>query len=525
MRLSNLIRATLKIFRRSIQARYVAASVILSTVALIAVGGFLSYSIGAGLFETRLQQVLKDSTRAVAEVQSTFSAVTSTDEATLQSLLNSVIPSLESSTTSETRDVALLRSPGQTSPQILQSPISLNLDATLIPEDLRTTVRTTEGKLVYQSISLPGATSSHPAIVVGATLEIPVVGTYELYLVYDLSSAQQTLDFVQNTLFFGGMILILLIGGVALFVSARLVAPIRTTAEVARQISQGALDRRVPSKGEDIVAQLANSFNTMAEGLQSQITNLSRLSQMQQRFVQDVSHELRTPLTTIKLSVAILEQRRADLPKASARQLSTLSGQIERFEKLLVDLLEISRYDAGAVTAEFEITDINGLVGLAIMNIQPLADAKGSRIMVDIPSGPVDGEVDARRFERVLRNLLSNAIEHGEGKPIEIRVAASSQAIAVTVTDHGVGMTKAQADHVFDRFWRADPSRKRTTGGTGLGLAISIEDANIHGGSLKAYSKPNEGATFRLTIPRRQGMELGASPLPLGPKRVKKEES
>jgi two-component system sensor histidine kinase MtrB len=194
---------------------------------------------------------------------------------------------------------------------------------------------------------------------------------------------------------------------VALFVSARLVAPIRTTAEVARQISQGALDRRVPTMGEDIVAQLANSFNTMAEGLQSQITNLSRLSQMQQRFVQDVSHELRTPLTTIKLSVAILEQRRDDLPKASARQLSTLSGQIERFEKLLVDLLEISRYDAGAVNAEFEITDINGLVGLAIMNIQPLADSRGSRILVDIPSGPVDGEVDARRFERVLRNLLS----------------------------------------------------------------------------------------------------------------------
>ncbi len=180
MRLSNLFRATLKIFRRSIQARYVAASVILSTIALVAVGGFLSYSIGAGLFETRLQQVLKDSTRAVAEVQSTFSAVSSTDESTLQSLLNSVIPSLESSTTSESRDVALLRSPGQSSPQILQSPISLNLDANLIPEDLRTSVRSTAGKLVYQSISLPTPTSSHPGIVVGATVEIPVVGTYEL---------------------------------------------------------------------------------------------------------------------------------------------------------------------------------------------------------------------------------------------------------------------------------------------------------------------------------------------------------
>lgn len=522
---AKLIRRALRFFRRSLQARYVAASVVLSTIALIAVGGFLSYSIGAGLFSARLQQVLKDSTRAVTEVQSTFSTASATDEATLQSLLNSVIPALESSASSEPRQVALLRSPGQASAQLLQSPISLNIETTMIPEDLRTTVRKTPGKLVYQSISLPTLDGNHPALVVGAPVDIPVAGSYELYLVYDLNSAQQTLDFVQNTLFFGGLILIFLIGGVAQFVSARLVAPIRITADVARQISEGALDRRVPSKGEDVVAQLAQSFNTMAEGLQNQIDSLSKLSTMQQRFVQDVSHELRTPLTTIKLSVAILEQRKDDLSAASAKQLNTLSGQIQRFERLLVDLLEISRYDANAVVAEFETADINGLVGLAIMNIQPLADSKGSRVIVDIPSGSVEAEVDARRFERILRNLLSNAIEHGESKPIEIRVAASAQAVAVSVTDHGIGMTKAQADHVFDRFWRADPARKRTSGGTGLGLAISIEDANIHGGSLKAYSKPNEGATFRLTIPRKQGMAVGASPLPLGPKRTQKETS
>lgn len=523
MQLSKLPSRAIAFFRRSLQARYVAASVMLSSIALIAVGGFLSYSIGSGLFSTRLDQVLKDSTRAVNEVQSTFSAASSTDEATLQSLLNSVVPRLESSTSSASRQVALLRSPGQVSAQILQSPISLELDTALIPEDLRKTVRKTPGKLIYQSISIPTVSGASPAIVVGSQIDIPVAGSYELYLVYDLSSAQQTLDFVQNTLFFGGSMLIILIGGVALYVSARLVGPVRATADAAKEIANGALDRRVPTKGSDAVAQLGNSFNAMADALQFRIDELSKLSKMQQRFVQDVSHELRTPLTTIKLAVGVLEDFSKQLEAPAARQVKTLMQQTERFEKLLVDLLEISRYDAGAVTAEFEVTDINGLVGMAIMNIQPLADAKGCTIKVDIPSGPVNAEVDSRRFDRILRNLLSNAIEHGVGKPIEVRVAASKLAVSVTVTDHGVGMTKQQAERVFDRFWRADPSRKRTTGGTGLGLAISIEDAHIHGGELKAYSKPNEGATFRLTVPRKQGAEMGAAPLPLAPKKVSKE--
>jgi two-component system, OmpR family, sensor histidine kinase MtrB len=275
---TKLIRWALRLFRRSLQARYVAASVVLSTIALIAVGGFLSYSIGAGLFSARVQQVLKDSTRAVTEVQSTFSSASATDEATLQSLLNSVIPALESSASSEPRQVALLRSPGQASAQLLQSPISLNLETAMIPEELRAMVRKTPGKLVYQSISLPALDGNHPALVVGAPLDIPVAGSYELYLVYDLKSAQQTLDFVQNTLFFGGLILIFLIGGVAQFVSARLVAPIRITADVARQISEGALDRRVPSKGEDVVAQLAQSFRPCSSALfKTCLTNCAHL--------------------------------------------------------------------------------------------------------------------------------------------------------------------------------------------------------------------------------------------------------
>jgi two-component system sensor histidine kinase MtrB len=149
---------------------------------------------------------------------------------------------------------------------------------------------------------------------------------------------------------------------------------------------------------------------------------------------------------------------------------------------------------------------------MALAHIQPLADSKGSTLEIDIPNGPVEAEFDPRRIERVLRNLLSNAIEHGEGKPIRVEVGQSATAVAVTVTDYGVGMSQAQVARVFDRFWRADPARKRTTGGTGLGLAIALADTTLHNGWLQLVSAPNKGTTFRLTLPRKQKVLFTQSP-------------
>jgi two-component system sensor histidine kinase MtrB len=149
--------------------------------------------------------------------------------------------------------------------------------------------------------------------------------------------------------------------------------------------------------------------------------------------------------------------------------------------------------------------------------VEPLARSKGSKINVDLPTELVEVELDSRRIERLLRNLLANAIEHGEGKPIDVHVGADSNAAAITVTDYGIGMSKEQLDRVFDRFWRADPSRQRTSGGTGLGLAISQEDANLHGGWLQVWARPNQGACFRLTLPLTRGGALLSSPLPMPP--------
>ena len=519
MKLRSAVDWALGLFRRHLQVRAGFYTVVLSGIALAIVGGFLSYSIGNGLFSTRLNQVLSESERAAVDVQNTFSASSVTDEISLQTLMNSVVPNLESASTTESRQVALLRTPGQTAVQLLQSPISANLDVALIPNDLRVTVRKAEGKLIYQSIAIPVAGAEHPGVVVGAPIEIPLAGKYELYLIYDLNNEQATLDFMQRTLFFGGSILLLMIAAVSYFVTSWLVKPVREAAMVSEEIAEGALDRRLPERGEDVLAVLARSFNRMAESLQQQITKLASVSKMQQRFVSDVSHELRTPLTTIKLAGDVIFNSREKLEPAAKRSAELMHDQIERFQVLLNDLLEISRYDAGAVHADLEIQDINGVVGMAIAGIEPLAVSKGSRIDIDIPSGEADAEIDGRRIERLLRNLLANAIEHGEGKPILVSVGVNETAVAVSVTDQGIGMSRAEVDRVFDRFWRADPARKRTTGGTGLGLAISLEDTHLHNGWLQVWAKPNEGACFRLTLPRRKGVVFTESPLPLPPKK------
>lgn len=513
---TRLVSAIIDAFRRSIQLRYVTLTVAFSAVALVAVGGFLSFSIGNGLFQTRVDQILQESKRASIEVQNTFSSSGATDVVSLQVLVNAVVPNLEQNVASGSRRVALLRTPNQASDQFLQSPISTSLADSDIPIALRTKVAKTDDRIIYRTVNLNVRGFQTPTVIVGSKINIPVAGQYELYLVYDISDAQATLDFMQSTLAVGGLIMILLLGIVAYFVTGRIVAPVARAAQVAEELAQGSLDKRLPERGQDIVATLARSFNRMAQSLETQIGELSKLSKMQQRFVSDVSHELRTPLTTIKLAAEMLEARSDELDEKAKRSLETLISQVARFESLLSDLLEISRYDAGAVIAELEPNDVNTVTKIAVAGLEPLAETLGCDLQLKHPKGPVIAEIDRRRIERVLRNLISNAIEHGSGKPIVIEVGQSKTAVAVTITDSGVGMSRSQMDRVFDRFWRGDPARKRTTGGTGLGLAISLEDTHLHHGWLQVTSKPNQGTTFRITLPRKEGGIFTESPLPLG---------
>jgi two-component system sensor histidine kinase MtrB len=255
----------------------------------------------------------------------------------------------------------------------------------------------------------------------------------------------------------------------------------------------------------------------MASSLQEQITRLEALSRVQQRFVSDVSHELRTPLTTVRMAADLLYESREDFDPAAERSAELLQTQLDRFEALLADLLEISRFDAGAAVLDAEPVDLRALVGRVIDAATPLAERKGSIITLSAPEIPCFVECDSRRIDRVLRNLVLNAVEHGQTRPVEITIACDTDAVAVAVRDHGVGLRPGESSLVFNRFWRADPARARSTGGTGLGLSIALEDARLHGGWLQAWGAPGDGANFRLTLPRTVNGHLDASPLPLEP--------
>jgi two-component system sensor histidine kinase MtrB len=261
-------------------------------------------------------------------------------------------------------------------------------------------------------------------------------------------------------------------------------------------------------------------MNHMAAELEHKVSELEDLSTVQQRFVSDVSHELRTPLTTIRMASEVLYAHREQFDTTSGRSAELLSAELDRFESLLADLLEISRFDAGAAKLSLEVVDLQVLVTEEIAAQQPLANRAGSTLLLE-GDGNCMAEVDGRRIRRILRNLITNAIEHGEGEPITVSVRGDVDAVAVAVRDHGVGFSVAEGGQVFNRFWRADPSRGRRIGGTGLGLSISLEDARLHGGWLTAWGRPGEGAQFRLTVPRASGGKLKGSPLPAIPAEVR----
>ena len=314
-----------------------------------------------------------------------------------------------------------------------------------------------------------------------------------------------------------GSILVILLTFIAAMVARQVVTPVRAARRAAESLASGNLDDRMQVRGQDDIARMAASMNYMASELQKQIKQLEDLSAVQQRFVSDVSHELRTPLTTVRMAAEVLHEARGDFDPVAARSAELLQNELDRFEALLTDLLEISRFDAGAAVLSLSEVDLVDVVNRVVEVHQPFADATGTQVRVHA-SGPCVAEVDSRRIERILRNLLINAIEHGEGHPVDVYVEAGESAVAVAVRDHGVGFQADQARRVFHRFWRADPARARTVGGTGLGLAISMEDANLHNGWLTAWGRPGLGAQFRLTVPRRSGQILESSPLPMVPR-------
>jgi two-component system sensor histidine kinase MtrB len=377
-----------------------------------------------------------------------------------------------------------------------------------------------ESSYTYSTIRYAAGTGkpSVPGVVTGSQVVLPANGgTYSLYYLFPMSEQEATLSLVRRALVTGSALLLLMVAAVTWLVTRQVVTPVRLARRVAERLASGRLEERMHVRGDDDIARLATSFNQMADSLQKQIRQLEELSRVQRRFVSDVSHELRTPLTTVRMAGDVLHDARSRFDPSTARAAELLQKELDRFELLLSDLLEISRFDAGAAVLDLEDVDVADIAHRVVESTRALADRRGIRVVVRSGDRPCLAEADGRRVERIVRNLVTNAIDYADSADVVVLVAANDEATALAVRDHGVGLKPGEASMVFNRFWRADPARARTTGGTGLGLSISLEDAHLHGGWLQAWGQPGRGAQFRLTLPRLAGDPVRESPLPLVP--------
>lgn len=493
----------------------VTTTVLLGLLLTALLGSVLYQQIAAGLVDQAVANAQRDASQQVALAQDAFDSTDRRDDTGLRLVAQEQINAMAGTSAEEGRRVMLwpalsndrgeaIGAMGLGGPGELPARLQVAIDSD--PEDQQ---------VVVVPVSLPGMEDPVTSVVVGSRISLLRAGGYDLVLIYPLLREQETLDLVRQLFLAAGAGLVLLVAALAALATRMVTRPVAEVAKVSRELAAGRLGERLPVQGSDEIAQLATSFNTMADSIQHQIRELRSLSQLQQRFVSDVSHELRTPLTTMRMAGAVLHASRDDFALPVARSAELLDQELDRFEELLTELLEISRFDSGAVTLERHEEDIVPLVRSAADGLEPLARTHGSAVLLHLPSLPVTVSMDGRRISRVLRNLISNALEHGEGHPVEVTLAADEHVVAISVRDHGIGLSEEQQAQVFDRFWRGDPARNRTAGGTGLGLAIAQEDARVHGGWLQVGSAPGRGACFRLVLPRQATYVIADRPPPV----------
>ncbi|MEO6502146.1 MAG: MtrAB system histidine kinase MtrB [Jatrophihabitantaceae bacterium] len=498
-------------WRRSLQLRVAATTAIVTGLIVLLIGVFLVDQIGKGVLKAKRAASISQASLGLEAATAQFEGLTPGD-------LNGIRQAVDQITSDPNRSTGALGADLFT--KVVRSTdqaVNRQLPASQpIPDALRREVDRGALAVQYAPIRTPSQSGEVPGLIVGQPVNTQA-GAFELYYLFPLNAEQRTLSLVQRTVLLAGLALVLLVAAIAALVTRQVVRPVRVAAQTAGRLAGGQLSERIKVSGEDDIALLGESFNDMANSLQQQIQRLENLSRLQHRFTSDVSHELRTPLTTIRMAAELLYGSREDFAPELARSVELLTNELDRFESLLADLLEISRYDAGAAHLETERIDLRGIVERAVATAEPLAIRHAVQLRADLGDEPVIAEVDARRVERVLRNLLGNALDHAEGRPVTVRLGADEASVAVTVRDEGVGLRPGEAALVFNRFWRGDPSRSRLTGGTGLGLAISLEDVRLHHGWLQAWGARGRGAVFRMTLPRVAGGPLDSSPLPLEP--------
>ena len=502
------MKRALRFFRRSLFLKVFSLSAIVSIALIYFVGSNLYSRITTGIYEEKTASAISEGRAAIQYAEYRFTVAGLSQNSDFDALAEELVKSSNVSAEESGREVVLLNTRGLKLNGIpaVSTPNFLNPEA--VPQSLRKSVQQ-EGSLQWRRGNLEYVNGKViPGIYVGRIIEVPDAGKYEMYVAYDFVAQQRSVDLIGRSLWGTGFLLIALFLLTASVVLRLVIKPVQVAAEIAEALTKGDLQSRMTVRGEDEIARLGVAFNQMASTLADQIARLENLSRVQQRFVSDVSHELRTPLTTIRMASDVIHAARSTFDPTIARSAELLLSQIEKFEQLLQDLLEVSRFDAEAAVLSLDRVSLSSLVKRSAEDYALLAEEKGTVLQLHGFEAPMLAEVDSRRIERIIRNLLTNAIDHSEGKPIDLTIAENEEAVSIGVRDYGVGIAPQYWSRVFDRFWRADPSRSRIRGGTGLGLSIAQEDANLHGGQIKVWGELGRGSNFVLTLPKRAGERI-----------------
>ncbi|PRY39553.1 sensor histidine kinase [Umezawaea tangerina] len=360
-----------------------------------------------------------------------------------------------------------------------------------VPDHLRGTVHAGRS-VVVQRAELAGL----PYAFVGTALRASTGRStgIELYRAQGLTVQQGTIN--ELPALARMVILLALLPAVllALIAARGVLRPVRDLRAAALRVTGGHLDTRSVVRGSDELTDLARSFNTMTAELERTVAELRRMEENARRFVADVSHELRTPLTAMTAVAEVLDDEALELTGDAATAAGMVSGETRRLRRLVEDLVEISRFDAGVASLRPESADIGEMIASTL-------HARGwtGRVETTLPAEVV-APVDRRRLDVVVANLVGNALRHGDA-PVTVDLVAVGPEVVITVTDAGTGLPEEVLPHVFERFYKADSARARSEG-SGLGLAIAWENAHLHGGSLAADNSPGGGARFTVRLPR-----------------------
>jgi two-component system sensor histidine kinase MtrB len=489
--------------RNSLALKVILSTVILSLCVVWITGSALNSRLSDGIREVNLNSAIVEARSTIFTADYRFLLAQGEDDAVVQKVVDDVISSATTITLNEnTREVVFLRSPNNT--KDINYEIASNfLDPISIPKSLSERVRKSEDTVWQYTTMRYSQGATVPGLAIGQKVQIPNAGQYEMYIVFSLANEVQTLNLIDTYMLIAGFILLILITMITWVVLLQVVKPVREAARIATEFTLGDFRQRMKVTSQDEISRLGHAFNEMAQSLEQQIARLENLSRVQQRFVSDVSHELRTPLTTLRMASEVISDSRESFDPIVARSTELLVAQLDRFERLLEDLLEVSRFDAEVAVLEAVDFDIVQLVNRCAEDLALVAKERKTQIYVKSAEPTIMIKADIRRVERILRNLFANAIDHAEEVQIDVRIEASERDVAIGVRDYGVGLDEASLTRVFDRFWRADPSRARTRGGTGLGLSIALEDARLHNGELEVWGRPGRGAHFVVTLPRK----------------------